>query len=176
MNEIDFLQQQIAVMQRRLSELRQVGKTYLLVKPENHFDWIIEFDGGTSCNDPAKGFGDGYGSFMVGATGSKFNECWPKFTRRFGVGHSCNSAEIMTLVESLKHLAGSITDARSVRVLCRGDSKIALKWVSCKKIPPMKSSPKFQEAIGILRGVVAQFGCVRTEWRGREESVRLFGH
>lgn len=173
MNEIEFLQQQIAVMQRRLSELKQTSKTYLLTKPADHFDWIIEFDGGTSCNDPAKGFGNGYGSFLLK---ERPNDPLPIERRQFGIGHSCNSAEIMTLVSALDYLATNIPIAKTSRVLCRGDSKIALKWVSCKKIPPEKSSPKFRESIATLRKIVGQFQCVRTEWRSRDESVRLFGH
>ena len=176
MNEIDFLQQQIAVMQRRLAELKQSSREYLLVKPESHYDYIIEFDGGTSCNDPAKGYGDGYGTFMVGEKGTVFSSANPKFTRRFGIGHSWNSAEIYTLVEALLHLHKELDRPKEASVLCRGDSRIALKWVNCKKHPPEKTSPKFRDGIRDLRSIVSEFGCVRTEWRGREHSVKLFGH
>lgn len=127
---------------------------------------LIEFDGGTTCNIPSLGYGEGYGSYQI-------NDA-PIVRVSFGVGHSCNSAEILTLEAALADLAGR--GERGMSVLVRGDSKIALKWVHCKKQPKPSTSPMFRDAIQKLRKVTAQFTSVKTEWRSREHSVRLFGH
>lgn len=178
MNEIDYLQQQIASMQRRLSELQSKQRSYNLVAPTEQYDFTIEADGGTSCNDPKRGFGAGYGSFLIDR--QKTKQRWPTERVDFGIGYSCNSAEIYTLVMALRKLHAwhnqENMSASASSVLIRSDSKIALKWVNCKKQPPMKGSQKFQEGIALLRIEVAKFKVVRTEWRGRQESVKLFGH
>lgn len=57
MDEITYLQQQIASMQRRLAELRSAKKPNLLIDQRTHYDFTITADAGTSCNDPKKGFG-----------------------------------------------------------------------------------------------------------------------
>lgn len=135
----------------------------------NRPDFTIEFDGGTSCNIPSKGFGKGYGSFKINDGAIKRVE--------FGYGHSCNSAEIRTLTAAIKELAGMCNPAQSV-VLVRGDSRIALKWVTCKKQPALKTTPNFREAIEELHTALAaaKFRGIKTEWRGRQHSVQLFGH
>ena len=176
MDEITYLRQQIASMQRRLSELRSKQRDYRLVSPISQYDFVIEADGGTSCNDPKRGFGEGYGSFRISRPSR--NQIWPIERVGFGVGHSCNSAEIFTLVAALRSMLKWIEDVnpRESTILLRSDSRIALKWACCKKQPPNKGSPKFHEGIAMLRDEVKKFKAVRTEWRGREESVRIFGH
>lgn len=178
MDEIAYLQQQIASMQRRLSELRSKQRDYRLVSSSSQYDFVIEADGGTSCNDPKRGFGEGYGSFRISRPSR--NQIWPIERVGFGIGHSCNSAEIFTLAAALrsmlKWMHNEDLNPSELTVLLRSDSRIALKWACCKKQPPNKGSPKFHEGIAMLREEVAKFKCVRTEWRGREESVRIFGH
>lgn len=129
-------------------------------------EYVIEFDGGTSCNIPSKGYGEGYGSFQINGGEIKRVE--------FGVGHSCNSAEILTLCAALNELKYVCPYAKEV--LCRGDSQIALKWISYQGKPSKKSSPMFLDAINLLRKAVGQFSSVRPEWRNRNHSVALFGH
>jgi len=169
MNEAAHLKQQIAALQRRLAEIERPQRDYELnQQKDRQYDFIIEFDGGTSCNNPAQGFGEGYGSWQINQE--------PICRVKFGYGHSCNSAEVRTLVDALRSLSMAIPDAKSKNVFVRGDSKIALKWVTSKQHPTRKSTEKFQEAIYLLRLEVAKFKSVKTEWRGREHSVRLFGH
>lgn len=130
---------------------------------------VIEFDGGTTCNIPARGYGRGYGSFQV-------ND-WDIVRVDHGPNHSCNSAEILTLVAALEHLRENSYTSKDLPILVRGDSQIALKWVHCKKNPKLKTSPMFRDAIQKLRKQVIQFPRgIYTEWRGRAHSVALFGH
>lgn len=169
MNEADYLKQQIASLQRRLAEIERPQRDYeLRQQKEKRYDFTIEFDGGTTCNNPAQGFGEGYGSWQVNQE--------PICRVKFGYGHSCNSAEVRTLVDALRALSLTLDDPKSKTVFVRGDSKIALKWVTSKQHPTRKSTEKFQEAIYLLRVEVAKFKSVKTEWRGREHSVRIFGH
>lgn len=127
----------------------------------------IEFDGGTSCNDPKIGLGRGYGSYQI--DGGEIHRV------EFGEGHSCNSAEILTLEAALQHLA-SFGDPKEMVVLARGDSQIALKWVHCKASPKQSTSLPFRQAIPMLRNQVQRFKSIKTQWRGRAHSVVLFGH
>lgn len=128
---------------------------------------VIEADGGTSCNIPAKGYGEGYGSYKI--------DDGKVMRYTFGLGHSNNSAEIRIIVEALRDLAAA-GNAMEKTVLIRSDSQIALKWVTHLGVPSKKSSGFFAEAITLLRAEVARFASVRTEWRGRDHSVALFGH
>lgn len=129
------------------------------------WDHVIEFDGGTDCNDPKKGYGEGYGSYQI--DGGNIVRV------KFGKGHSNNSAEIRTLIAALRDLA---EDGRLGRVLCRGDSQIALNWITQKSGPNRKSSEGFLEAVEMLREEVKRFVKVKGEWRRRNHSVKLFGH
>lgn len=129
-------------------------------------EYLIEFDGGTSCNIPNKGYGKGYGSFQINDG--------PIQRVEFGMGHSCNSAEVLTLCAALKELKSQCPHAESV--LCRGDSQIALKWISYRGKPSRGCYHRFLAAIDELRQVVVQFKSVRSEWRSRDHSVNLFGH
>lgn len=129
------------------------------------WDHVIEFDGGTSCNDPKKGYGDGYGSYQI--DGGEIKRV------KFGKGHSGNSAEIRTLIAALHELAQS---DRGGRVLCRGDSQIALKWITCRTAPKSKCSPAFISAVIDLHEWASKFTTIKGEWRRRNHSVKLFGH
>ena len=173
MTELQFLEQQIAVMQRRVAELRFTADTRDSSIP-TRWDFIIEFDGGTSCNIPSKGFGEGYGSYLI-----KNNLLQKEYgiqRVKFGYGHSCNSAEVRTLVAALRDLLGRCERPKEMNVLVRGDSKIALKWVWSRKQPTDKSTPLFKEAILLLQQEATKFKFIKTEWRGRNHSVQLFGH
>lgn len=164
--EQDFLRSEIARLQSRLREITDSSRLDII-----NLVAVIEFDGGTSCNIPAKGFGNGYGSY-------KIND--QEIVRvKFGNGHSCNSAEIMTAHAAALDLLDQLGEAsRSASVLFRGDSQIALKWINPKfrKTPKPSGSVKFIEAIRLIREVNHLFGSIRCEWRGRQHSVDLFGH
>lgn len=126
----------------------------------------LEADGGTSCNVPGR-FGEGYGSFQI--------DDGEVQRVKFGKGHSNNSAEIRIIVSGLQAISRQ-AEASQIQVLVRSDSKIALKWVTCRDTPKAKTSEGFREAIDLLRAEVAKFGRIKTQWRGREHSVKLFGH
>lgn len=145
-------------------------------RPELTEKWTPEgattviFDGGTSCNNPKKGFGSGYGSYQI--LGG------PVVRRiQFGVGHSCNSAEIRTLHAALVDLASKVNPG-VLHIHIKGDSKIALKWANPKlKMEPSATSwREFHEAIRLLRLELPKFGKITTQWHPRAESVKLFGH
>ncbi len=130
----------------------------------------IEFDGGTSCNIPSRGYGDGYGSFKIGDREVERIE-----HRR---PMSCNVAEIMTAVVALdrcRHFFGSS------EILLRGDSKIALNWANIGNgrkpiLPNKKKAESFRNAVSELIVAIRHHKNVKTEWRNRNHSVTLFGH
>lgn len=125
-------------------------------------DHVIEFDGGTSCNNPKKGYGEGYGSYKIDD-----NEI---IRVKLGPNHSCNSAELFTIITALS----TINDYDFKTILVCGDSQICMKWLlhPLSKIKNNAHS-KTQEAIKILRK--KQFN-VLCYWRNRKKSVELFGH
>ena len=138
---------------------------------------IIEFDGGTSCNIPRIGLGEGYGSFRI--NGGEI------VCVKFGMGHSCNSAEMRTLIAAIEALLESDPQAVRKRLHIIGDSRITLNRVGyCKRgnrvSKPWTKTAFFVEAVAILHTLIRQFGphgrLVSTEWRGREHSVAIFGH
>jgi hypothetical protein len=135
------------------------------VVPEGYT--LIEFDGGTSCNIPAQGYGEGYGSFQI--------DHGTIHRVTFGRGHSSNASEILTLAAALEHLY-SRGGADSVKLFIRGDSQIALKWATDKSNPKAKTSECFKQAIARVRLFNHLFADIKTEWRGRRHSVKLFGH
>lgn len=139
-------------------------------------DFVIEFDGGTSCNIPRKGFGIGYGSF-------KINDL--EIQRlKFDKGYSANAAELETMYKALVALndyiiSDTITHV-SPHILVCGDSCIALKWLNCKRRP--EGSEMFVTIINKMRKFIKQrqdcfaFGEITPFWRPRKKSVELFGH
>lgn len=135
------------------------------------YNHIIEFDGGSTCNVPKLGYGDGYGSYQIDQR---------EIVRlQFGKGFSANAAEILTLAASPSR-AAAISDPSKLNVLVRGDSKIALKWSKANparcQIPGPATSKGFRDAIIRLHKTTIRFHSLHAEWRGREESVRIFGH
>lgn len=131
----------------------------------------VEFDGGTPCNIPRLGYGDGYGSYRVNQgmiTRVKFNEPM-----------SNNVAEIRTLIKALEYVIRTYDPYRT-KLTISGDSMIALS--RCTKRLKMNAkacrnrSVAFQDACDTLASQCAQFAKVETNWRGRSASVALFGH
>lgn len=130
---------------------------------------IIVFDGGTSCNIPRLGYGEGYGSYQINN-----NEI---VRLKFCEKMSSNAAEINTITAAIE----SILDKKNTKLLIIGDSKIALGWIdkafNRKKINVSSgSSPEFISAIKCLYMVINRFSSVKTQWHARENSVKIFGH
>lgn len=133
----------------------------------------IEFDGGTPCNIPSIGYGDGYGSYKINSD--------PIRRLNFLVPMSANVAEITTLRQAVEEVAARFTREQTALTIF-GDSQIALKWArgATESGRPVKKakhgSPEFLDAVRLLREAVNGFVKVEATWRGREESVRVFGH
>lgn len=139
------------------------------------YDYIIEFDGGTKSNIPP--FGNGYGTYSINGKKSK--------TVKFGI-MSANTAEILTLYMALKSIPGVndtgnplVSNFHPINILVCGDSTIALRWCSTKRWPfSNSSSVPFKETCLLLQHLIfdnPQWDITRY-WRGREHSVRMFGH
>ena len=165
---IQILEEQLEHIKAKIAKIRA---NMVAPAPPPHRELthhVIECDAGTSCNNPAKGYGVGYGSFLIDNT---------ILVKRmsFGKGHSVNSAEIRIATAALKALAET-GDPSKMSVLVRSDSKIALKWVTHTGKPSEKTSAGFREAIDLIRIETAKFAKVKAEWRGRAHSVKLFGH
>jgi ribonuclease HI len=139
------------------------------------YEFTIEFDGGTPMNSAKRGFGEGYGSFCV--NGGKI------IKRQFGIPMSNNVAEVSTLILAIRFVQMSLVsqglDANTAALHIIGDSTIALN--RCHKAPKANwkgtpQNPDFIAACSELYQLCRMFHSVKTEWRGREASVRLFGH
>lgn len=134
----------------------------------------IEFDGGTPCNDPKKGFGIGYGSYALnGGAPIRLSH---------GIPCSNNAAEVLTLVSAL-HYVRKTYDPEGVRLIVVGDSQITLNWVrrtsgelKAKKNKKPSGSPLFRDSIKRLSDALHQFGKIEVRWQPRVKSVKTFGH
>lgn len=127
----------------------------------------IEFDGGTPCNIPRLGYGIGYGSYRI-------NE--EQIVRvDHGIPMSNNVAEIATLLCALNVVAKR-HDPGTIKLNIHGDSKIALS----RCITPLKKKKSLDTEYGRichkLISICGQFQNVSIHWRGRQASVKLFGH
>lgn len=135
----------------------------------------VVFDGGTPCNIPSRGYGIGYGSYKVN------NLAITRLSH--GKPMSANTAEILTVCAALEWVA-STRNSKACKAVVTGDSQVALKWVRLGRYPATKkkgliskgSSPEFREAIHRLTRIASQFGAIETVWKGRANSVALFGH
>lgn len=188
--EISKLKTDISSMQRRLAELvkskgkkkSKPGKNLINnyhsdnLKDRSKFDFVIEADGGSSCNSPAKGYGMGYGSFQIQT------EEGPMEIKRlkFGNGISVNAAEILSISRGLDDVLALLSerDPSEYRVLIRSDSLVALRNVQkCENENYIASgSESFVNSVKRLQEQVLKFERVEAEWRPREHSVTLFGH
>lgn len=139
---------------------------------------VIEFDGGTPCNIPSKGYGNGYGSFRINNG--------PPQRVNFERPMSNNAAELWTLRYAISQIEGwmGVGDPFSKRLIIRGDSQVALKWadvaagnqVKGKQTPTPNSSGEMIDAIESLKSSLPHFRSVKTEWQPREKSVSSLGH
>jgi ribonuclease HI len=163
---LDTLRSSIARHQA-LDDLKQQNST------AKKSTYVIEFDGGTSCNNPKKGYGEGYGSYQVSRDGIKY----PIVRLTYGMGFSSNAAEIRTAGEAIEG-AHQLGLSGGGDVLIRGDSKLALRWIkSClEEIPRDSCSESMCQAIKFLKTKVGYFPKIRTEWRPRKVSLEIFGH
>ncbi len=129
----------------------------------------IEFDGGTTCNVPAKGFGTGYGSYQINSD--------PIVKLEFDLPMSNNAAEVLTVFFAIMDAKNK--GAKSLHII--GDSQIALRWVDVGagnvKVSKGAGSGtrEFQKAISFLLRA-AQGMKITTKWQSRVYSVLTFGH
>lgn len=133
----------------------------------------IRFDGGTSCNIPRLGYGNGYGSYQI--------DNQPIYRCSFNVPMSANAAEIRTLVHALQTVAYNNCSEQDLHLEILGDSRIALKWAAIaagqrKRTKIGKTSHEFQEAVSYLEHAMKPFRNITTRWTPRLESVAVFGH
>lgn len=126
----------------------------------------IEFDGGTSCNVPSRGFGDGYGSYRIDQE--------RPVRLQFYKAMSANAAEVLTLVKAVQEAK----QKGATSLLIVGDSQIALGWAgNTYRKMSKKATPEFRESVAALRKVLGQFGnAIETRWQPRLKSVATFGH
>lgn len=135
----------------------------------------IEFDGGTPCNIPRLGYGDGYGSYKI--------DDQPIYRVNFRIPMSANCAELRTLSRAVRAVADTIGKS-GIALDIHGDSQIALKWarmatesgrpVKQKRLEKLEGD--FSSAVQELRTEIEGFAKVTATWRGRQASVNLFGH
>lgn len=134
----------------------------------------IEFDGGTPCNIPSKGYGDGYGSYQLCCNG----HVYPIERVNFGRPMSNNVAEISVLIRAIEAVARLHKPEKTILEI-HGDSQIALLRTT-KAFTPRKKlyrgSADYIAACHRLHTACAQFHNITTHWRGRERSVKIFGH
>lgn len=131
----------------------------------------IEFDGGTPCNIPRLGYGMGYGSYQICVNGHVYSIV----RRNFGVPMNANVAEISTLIAAIKSVV-KCYNPENTSLEIHGDSKIALNRCSAPLKPKKTYDSAFAAAVTELQALCAQFASVTTCWRGRQASVKLFGH
>lgn len=130
----------------------------------------IEFDGGTPCNIPRIGYGNGYGSYKID------NE--PVYRLFFNIPMSANAAEVKTLVRAMQTISQR-HDPATTALQISGDSKIALarcNGPSNWKRKDILRSGEFEIACAELATLCAQFADIKTNWRARIHSVAMFGH
>lgn len=131
-------------------------------------DVIIEFDGGTSCNVPRLGYGDGYGSYRIDRE--------KPIRLRFYEAMSANVAEVRTLVAAIQE--AKRTKPESILII--GDSRCALGWAEAAsknwdRNPSKASSDQFSKAIRLLYKELNGIK-ITTKWWPRKKSVAVFGH
>src|SRR6266849_473663 len=97
----------------------------------------IGFDGGTSCNIPSLGYGDGYGSFRI--------DNGPLRRIAFKRPMSNNAAEIFTMAAAIK--IAKENGATALKLV--GDSQIALNWANrvAGKTKPRKHNGNMSDAM-----------------------------
>lgn len=100
---------------------------------------------------------------------------------QFGVPMSANVAEIYTLIRAIEDAEKMF--GKDIVLSIHGDSMIALNHAVHKRAASRKkreqiatSQGPFFVAVRALHKAVAGFTHVNAEWRGRERSVRVFGH
>lgn len=115
----------------------------------------IEFDGGTPCNIPARGYGLGYGSYQI-RSGEHVN----RVARvNFDVPMSANVAEISTLIRAIRSVMKSY-NPENTSLEIHGDSKIALNRCSTPLKRKKHYDSNFAAAVTELQSLTCQFASV----------------
>lgn len=134
----------------------------------------IRFDGGTSCNIPRLGYGNGYGSYQIDDN--------PIYRLSFNIPMSANAAEIRTLARAIETVSQNEIHTALIRLSILGDSRVALKWANVaagkrKRTKIANTSSEFQESILMLERFIRRgWADVMTTWTPRQRSVAVFGH
>lgn len=133
----------------------------------------IEFDGGTSCNIPRLGFGNGYGSYKINDE--------PVHRCNFNQPMSANAAEINTLAYAVKAIRDRGIDTSQTSLVIIGDSMITIGWVNYiarkeKRKFSKKATEPFKDAVAKLYEVLPGFAQISAKWQPRIKSVATFGH
>lgn len=140
----------------------------------------IVFDGGSKGSGFQPGLGNGYGSYQIA------ND--PIVRVDHEAVMTANCAEVLTLCCALEELAKRI-DPATVAVHVEGDSQIALSALKLargvqrktrtgkvKKSQTPKGSDGYRAACERLADAAAPFSQFTAKWKGRENSVAIFGH
>lgn len=129
----------------------------------------IEFDGGTSCNVPRLGFGNGYGSYKINDE--------PVHRCHFNQPMSANTAELRTLEYAIQTIRDRGINVLESTLFIIGDSQIALGWASnpSRKLSK-KATELFQDATARLQMAMRGFKKIEVSWQPRLKSVATFGH
>jgi ribonuclease HI len=148
---------------------RQDSGTMNLWDTRERVTATIEFDGGTSCNIPSLGFGDGYGSFRINNG--------PLRRVRFDRPMSNNAAEISTMAAAIR----SAKEHGATALVLIGDSQIALNWANrvagnAKRKHNGNMSDAMRLSIIELRECMSDIADLETKWQPRLRSVATFGH
>lgn len=174
MPETDGLYGYLRGMNQAFDQFYQSQKNEITTgeaKPANLTCPVIWFDGGTPCNDPMKGYGEGYGSFRIN------NQEIVRL--KFGQAMSANTAEIRTATAAILEARKQWPEGEYLHLV--GDSKIALKWVSRAsnrhdKKASEKTSQGFREAITAMYEAAQPWTKIVTEWKPRALIAEVFGH
>lgn len=135
---------------------------------EANWTFKVEFDGGTLPG------GDGYGSWRVEWNGFVKESRREKFLQS-GVGHRVtnNVAEWLALKGALVWLRSLKSHRAESTVEIGGDSQLVIRQLTgrykCRNSNMRDLRDGCLHYLGGLKGWSAK-------WRGRHESVRLFGH
>jgi len=129
---------------------------------------LIYFDGGTTCNKPSVGLGEGYGSYKINSR--------PIVRLKLGKPHTNNSAEVATLYAAV--VEAKALGWRKLHIF--GDSQVALKAclprpVSRSSRYPDNGSDMYKQARRDLQLALA-YVTFTTQWVPREQIFNLFGH
>ena len=129
---------------------------------------MIECDGGTPCNNPRIGYGDGYGSYRI----DKGKVVRVDFKKPMSV----NEAEVSILICAIEDAISRFGKNQSFEIL--SDSKIIVNCVNFshkKKKFSLGCSEGYKNGVSKLRELL-DFFQASASWISRNHMVSIFGH